>query len=217
MMSFDPELARYKDQQMQEFYEQLTDRSRSLPGIRSVALTEVIPTAPTQHQQDIVPEGNLLPKDRANLSVFADIVDGGFFNTMAVPILRGRGFNESDSANAPKVAVVNDVLARHYWPNQNAVGKRLRLNDDKSREIEIVEIASASTYLRLGEGPTEYLYLPLVQNTHSRMTLVVQSFGDAASLVPELLQTVRGLDANLPVYDVRTVSDFYQEGAASPT
>jgi len=215
MMSFDPELARYKDQQMQEFYEQLTDRSRSLPGIRSVALTEVIPTAPTQHQQDIVPEGNLLPKDRANLSVFADIVDGGFFNTMAVPILRGRGFNESDSANAPKVAVVNDVLARYYWPNQNAVGKRLRLNDDKSREIEIVGIASASTYLRLGEGPTEYLYLPLVQNTHSHMTLVVQSFGDAASLVPELLQTVRGLDANLPVYDVRTVSDFYQEGAVS--
>jgi predicted permease len=215
MMSFDPELARYKDQQIQEFYEQLTDRSRSLPGIRSVALTEVIPTAPTQHQQDIVPEGNLPPKDRANLTVFADIVDGGFFNTMAVPILRGRGFNESDSANAPKVAVVNDVLARYYWPNQNAVGKRLRLNDDKSREIEIVGIASASTYLRLGEGPTEYLYLPLVQNTHSHMTLVVQSFGDAASLVPELLQTVRGLDANLPVYDVRTVSDFYQEGAVS--
>jgi FtsX-like permease family len=89
MMSFDPELPRYKDQQMQEFYGQLTDRSRSLPGIRSVALTEVIPTAPTQHQQDIVPEGNVLPKDRAGLTVFADIVDDGFFNTMAVPILRG--------------------------------------------------------------------------------------------------------------------------------
>jgi hypothetical protein len=113
------------------------------------------------------------------------------------------------------VAVVNDVLARHYWPNQSAVGKRLRLNDDQGREIEIVGIARARTYLRLGEGPAEYLYLPLAQNIHSRMTLVVQSFGDAASLVPELLQTVRGLDANLPVYDVRTMGDFYQEGAVS--
>ena len=125
------------------------------------------------------------------------------------------GFNESDTANAPRVAVVNEVLARHYWPNQSAIDKRLRLNDDKDREMEIVGVARASTYTRLGEGPTEYLYLPLAQNIHSRMTLVVQSFGDAASLVPELRETVRKLDANLPVYDVRTMSDFYREAAVS--
>jgi predicted permease len=215
MMSFDPELARYKDQQILQFYEQLTDRVRSLPGIRSATITEVIPMAPMQHQQNIVPEGYELPKDRASLTVFADIVGDGFFATMAVPILGGRGFNESDTANAPRVAVVNEVLARHYWPNQSAIGKRLRLNDDKDREMEIVGVASASTYTRLGEGPTEYLYLPLAQNIHSRMTLVVQSFGDAASLVPELRETVRKLDANLPVYDVRTMSDFYREAAVS--
>ena len=128
--------------------------------------------APMQHQQNIVPEGYELPKDRASLTIFADIVGDGFFDTMAVPILGGRGFNESDTANAPRVAVVNEVPARHYWPNQSAIGKRLRLNDDKDREIEIVGVARASTYVRLGEGPTEYLYLPLAQNIHSRMTLV---------------------------------------------
>ena len=68
---------------------------------------------------------------------------------MAVPILGGRGFNESDTAHAPRVAVVNEVLARHYWPNQSAIGKRLRLNDDKDREMEIVGVARASTYTRL--------------------------------------------------------------------
>jgi predicted permease len=215
LMSFDPELAHYKDPQIQQFYERLTDRTRSLPGIRSVALTEVIPTAPMQHRQDIVLEGFELPRDHASLTVFADIVDNGFFQTMGVPILRGRGFNNSDSAMAPRVAVVNEVLARHYWPNQSAIGKHLRLNDDKSRDLEIVGIAKASTYLRLGEGPTQFLYLPLAQNTHSRMTLVVQSSGDADALAPELRDTVRKLDANLPVYDVRSMSDFYEQGAVS--
>jgi macrolide transport system ATP-binding/permease protein len=215
MMSFDPEVAHYKDPQTKQFYEQLIDRARSLPGIKSVALTEVIPMAPAQHQQNIVPEGDALPKDHANLTVFADIVGNGFFDTMAIPILDGRGFNSSDTASAPKVAVVNEVLARHCWPNQNAIGKRLRLNDDKSREIEIVGVARASSYIRLGEGPTEYLYLPLSQNMHARLTLVVQSIGDAASLAPELRETVRTLDPNQPVYDVRTMSDFYRQGAVS--
>jgi putative ABC transport system permease protein len=215
MMSFDPEVAHYKEPQTKQFYEQLTDRARSLPGIKSAALTEVIPMAPAQHLQDIVPEDYQLPKDHRNLTVFADIVGKGFFDTMAIPILGGRDFNSSDTASAPKVAVVNEVLARHYWPNQSAIGKRLRLNDDKSREIEIVGVARASSYIRIGEGPTEYLYLPFSQNMHSRMTLVVQSFGDAASLAPALRETVGTLDADLPVYDVRTMSDFYQQGAVS--
>ncbi len=128
MMSFDPELARYNEQQEQQFYQQLTDRTRSLPGIKSVALSEVIPMAPKQDQQEIVPVGYELPKDRPSVLVWSNIVDQGFFATMAVPILAGRGFNESDTVNAPRVAVVNEVLARHYWPNQSAIGKRLRLN-----------------------------------------------------------------------------------------
>jgi macrolide transport system ATP-binding/permease protein len=215
LMSFDPELAHYKDPQIQQFYELLTARTRYLPGVQSVALTEVIPTAPMQHQQEIVPEGYTLPRDRASLTVWADIVGDGFFKTMSIPLLNGRGFNSDDSAAAPKVAVANEVLARHYWPNQSPIGKHLRLNNDKSREIEIVGVAKASTYLRLGEGPTEFLYLPLAQNPHSRMTLAVQSYGDPVSLVPELRDTVRKLDAKLPVYDVRAMSDFYQHGAVS--
>ena len=101
-------------------------------------------------------------------------------------------------------------MARHYWPNQSAIGKRLRLNNKMGQEVEIVGVAKVAKYLWLGEGPIDYFYLPLAQQPHSQMTLLAESFGDAASLVPELRQTVRQLDANLPVYDVRTMSDFYQ-------
>jgi predicted permease len=210
MMSFDPELARYSEQQEQQFYQQLTDRTRSLPGVQSVALSQVIPMAPSQDMQDIVPVGYQLPKDRASVAVLSDVVDQGYFATIGIPIIAGRAFKESDTANAPRVAVVNELLARHYWPNQSAIGKRLRLNDEKGREIEIVGVAKVAKYLWLGEGPTEYLYLPLAQHTNSQMTLVAESFGDAASLVPELRQTVHELDANLPIYHVRTMSEFYR-------
>jgi len=215
MMSFDPKLVRYSDQQVQQFYKQLADRARSSLGVKSVALTQVIPLAPNQQVENIVPEGFQLPKDRTSAAVFADSVDVGFFETMAVPILRGRSFLESDTAGAPLVAVVNEALAWHYWPNQDAIGKRFRLNDNKGPWVGIVGIAKTGKYLWVGEGPTPYLYLPLAQHPQARMTLVAQSFGDDPSLVASLREMVRKLDANQPVYDVRTMSDFYQMRAVS--
>jgi macrolide transport system ATP-binding/permease protein len=215
MMSFDPTLVRYSEAQTQRFYKQLSERTRATPGVRSAALSNVIPMAPNQHQESIVPEGYQLPKDQKSVSVFADTVDEGFFDTMAVPIGRGRGFRESDTAGAPHVAVVNQVLADHYWPNLDAVGKRFRLNDGNGPWVEIVGVAKTGKYLWIGEPPTEYLYLPLAQHPQSNMALVVQSAGDAASLVAPLREMVRGLDANQPVYDVRTMSDYYQMRAVS--
>jgi predicted permease len=215
MMSFDPTLVRYSEAQTQRFYKQLSERARATPGVQSAALANVIPMAPIQHQETIVPEGYQLPKDRNNISVYADTVDERFFDTMAVPIGRGRGFRESDTAAAPRVAIVNQVLADHYWPGRDAVGKRFRLNDGNGPWVEIVGVAKTSKYLWIGEPPTEYLYLPLAQHPQPNMTLVAQSAGDAASLVAPLREMVRGLDANQPVYDVRTMSDFYQMRAVS--
>jgi macrolide transport system ATP-binding/permease protein len=215
MMSFDPTLVRYSEAQTQQFYKQLSERARSTPGVQSAALTNVIPMAPMQHQETIVPEGYQLPKDRNSVSIYADTVDERFFDTMAVPIGRGRGFRESDTAAAPPVAVVNQVLAEHYWPNRDPIGKRFRLTDGHGPWVEIVGVAKTAKYLWIAEPPTEFLYLPLAQHPQTHMTLVAQSAGDAAGLVAPLRETVRGLDANQPVYDVRTMADFYRMRAVS--
>jgi macrolide transport system ATP-binding/permease protein len=215
MMSFDPGLVRFNDQQVQQFYKQLGERARSTPGVKSAALARVIPMAPNQHTENIVPEGFQFTKDRTSETVFANIVDNGFFETMAVPLVRGRSFSGGDQANAPLVAVVNDELAQHYWPNQDAIGKRFRLNDSKGPWAEIVGIAKTGKYLWVGEGPTPFLYLPVAQHPQPRLTLVAESIGDAASLVAPLREMVRGLDPNQPVYGVRTMSDFYQMRAVS--
>ncbi|HET7840810.1 MAG TPA: FtsX-like permease family protein, partial [Terriglobia bacterium] len=214
MMSFDPSLTRYNDQQAQQFYKQLLDRARSVPGVKWVALTGSVPMSPAQDMRSIVPEGYEMPKDRTAVVVLDSVVSPGYFETLGIPILRGRSFLETDTANTPLVAVVNEQLARQYWPHADAIGKRFRLNDAKGAWVEVVGIAQSGKYLWMGEPPTPFLYLPLGQNPNTRMTLLAHSLGDAASLVAPLREVVRGIDPNQPTYDVRTMQELYQMRSA---
>jgi predicted permease len=215
MMSFDPTLVLYSKPQAQQFYKQLVERARSTPGVKSATLVNAIPFMPNQHQESIVPEGFQLPKNKDSVEVFANWVDEQFFETMAVPIVRGRGFRVSDVFGGPRVAVINQVMAAHYWPNQDPIGKRFRLGDRNGKWVEIVGVAKTGKYLWIGEPPTEFMYLALDELPRARMTLVAQSLGDAAGQVAPLREMVRGLDANQPVYDVRTMQDLYQARALS--
>src|ERR1700722_18080800 len=114
---------------------------------------------------------------------------------MAIPLVQGRPFLESDQAKTPAVAIVNEEFARHYWPHQNAIGKRLRLKDASSRAVEVVGIAKNSKYIWISESAVDFVYLPFSQNTQPNMVLVAQSNGpEAAALVPALQQVVQKLD-----------------------
>jgi putative ABC transport system permease protein len=112
------------------------------------------------------------------------------------------------------VAVVNEQLARHYWPGQDPLGKRFRLNDadaDAHRAwVEVVGLARNSKYIFIAEPPTEFVYLPYRQKPQPRMILLTESIGDAARLVAPLREVVRKLDANQPIYNVRTMEEFYR-------
>jgi predicted lysophospholipase L1 biosynthesis ABC-type transport system permease subunit len=108
------------------------------------------------------------------------------------------------------VAVVNEQLAKHYWPNQDPIGRRFRWNAADGPWVEVVGLAKTSKYFFLAEPPTDFLYLPYRQLPQPRMTLVAGTAGDPASLVAPLREAVRSLDANQPVYNVRTMDDFYQ-------
>jgi putative ABC transport system permease protein len=214
MMSFNPRLVRYSDEQTQLFYKQLVERVRSAPGVKSAALTQVVPLSPEQNSENVVPEGYELPKGRDAVTVLLSFVDSSYFDTIGLPILRGRTFRESDTAGAPMVAVVNEELAKKYWPGSDPIGKRFRVKDDPSPWVEVVGVAKNGKYLWVGEPPTPYLYLPLSQHPQARMTLLVQSAAEPASLVAPLRGVVRSLDANQPIFNVRTMREAYQMRAA---
>jgi predicted permease len=217
-LSFDPSLMRYTDAQTQQFYKRVLDRTAELPSVNAVALTTGIPMSPGGVQQkSLIPEGYVLPKGQKNVTVFSSTVGGRFFEAMDIPILRGRAFRASDTDSSPKVAIVNDAMARKFWPNKDAVGQRFRLNDAKGPWVQIVGVVRTSKYVFISEPPLECVYMPLAQDPQARMTLLAYTPGDPRALATPIRETIRGIEANMPVFGVRTMRDFYDARAVSTT
>jgi putative ABC transport system permease protein len=215
LMEFDTALVRYRDDQTRDFYRDLRERARALPGVRSLTMTSSIPFSPDNSSKTVVPEGYQFPKGRDSASIGTAVVDENYFSTMKTPVIRGRGFTANDKSGAPLVAVVNEEFARTYWPKQDPIGKRFRLNDTNGPWVEVVGLTRTNKYYFIAEPPTQFLYLPFAQEQSSRMSLVVETYGDPAAISVPLRQVVRSIDANQPVYNVRTFSSFYEQRAIS--
>jgi macrolide transport system ATP-binding/permease protein len=211
LVRFDPRLIQYSERQSQQFYRQLSERVRRAPGVEGVALTQNPPLALDRFEAvTFVPDGFEMPRDRESLTATMDTVDESYFTTMGVTMVRGRGFLASDTADAPRVAVVNEQFAKHYWPGRNAVGKRIRLDNRGGPLVEIIGIAETIKYRTGQEKPLDFVYLPLAQHPVPRMVLLVRSNGDPPQWVQPVKEIVQGLDANMPVLQTRSYDELYR-------
>ena len=213
MTSFDPRLVQYSTAQTQQFYKLLAERMRKTSGVRSVALTQNVPLGQDGFDSvAFVPDGFQLPRDRENFNSTMDSVDEGYFETMGIPILRGRGFLASDTADSARVVIVNEQFAKHFWPGADAVGKHIRLDSSTGTPVQIVGVAETiknqSTY-----APADFVYMPLAQHPIPRMTLMLRSAGDPLQLVQSVKDVVRTLDPNLPMLDTRSYAEYYRNQA----
>ena len=209
MTSFDPRLIQYNATQTQQFYKLLAERMREIPGVQSAALTHNVPM--DQDEPDgvtFVPEGFTMPPDRESFSSLMDTINEGYFHTLGITLLRGRSFLETDTATAPRVAIVNDHFARHFWPGGDAVGKHIRLDSSTGPLVEIVGIAQTIKY-QSTSSPIDFVYLPLAQHPVARMVLMLRSSGDPLQLVQPVKDAVRSIDPNLPMLQTRSYEDYY--------
>ena len=212
LTSFDPQLAHYSPDQALRFYERLLDRTRLAPGVKSAAFISHIPMA-AANSVGVVPEGWPLRPGEPTIGTFNAYVSDGYFETMGIPLLRGRGFAETDRDNAPLVAVVNEQMASHYWKG-DALGNRFHLGSAGGPLIEIVGIAKASKYLWIAEPAMDFVYLPFRQHPASGLTLVAESAAwDGATIAPSLREVVRGLDPDMPSFDAHTMNELYTQRA----
>jgi predicted permease len=211
--TFDPSLARYTPAQTAEFYKHLLERARSLGGVKTAALAEALPYIPGGTQDRVVPEGYRLPAGTEAVSAITDTVSEDYFSSIGIPIVEGRAFETTDRADAPRVAIVNQLFAGRYYPNQSAVGRRFRLKGPAGPLVEIVGIARQSKYLFPIEPPIDYIYLPLGQNAKTGMTLMLQTADAPATLAGPLRDLVRSLDAGQPVIGIRTMEDIFDQRA----
>lgn len=213
-MSFDPALVRYNPVQQKTFYDRLLDLTRQSPEVSSAALASSVPMAlgSALSATSALPEGHTLRPGEEPLSVMSAIVSDHYFATMAIPILKGREFLKSDLPDAPLVAIVNEQFARLYWPNQNPVGKKIELESDPKQTLQVIGIAKTVKYFWITEAPHAFLYLPFAQHPRSSMAILTQSKSqDAATLAPVLRHIVQTLDQNMPVFEVRTMYDIYEQ------
>ncbi len=152
MMRFDTTLIRYTEGQSQRFFEQVAERARAVPGVKSVTLSTAVPMLNDSNDAvTVVPEGFQFPPGRDSARVMASSVDESYFDTMGIAILEGRNFRIDDSANAPRVAIINQPFAQHYWPNQDPIGKRFRLAGEDNSWVQIVGLAKTTKYLFIAE------------------------------------------------------------------
>ncbi len=214
MARFDPRLVQYNATQTRQFYEQLTEAVGAIPGVESAGLTQSPPLGLDEFDRvAFVPDGFQMPPDRVNFTAAMDTIDPGFFETMGFAILRGRGLLASDSADAPRVAVVNEQFATHYWPDvtlENVVGRRIRLDRSTGPVVEIVGVTQTVKYAETTEKPTDFIYLPVAQQPVARLILLMRTSGDPLRWSQPLKDIVRGLDPNLPISELRTYEDLYR-------
>jgi macrolide transport system ATP-binding/permease protein len=215
MARFDPRLVQYDAAQTQQFYRLLAERARVAPGVQRVALTQNPPLGLSDFDRlAFVPDGFQMPRDRESLTSTLDTIDEGFFAAMGIPMVRGRGFLASDAGDAPRVAVVNEQFAKHYWPGADAVGQHIRLDSATGTPVEIIGVAQTIKYGSGASGrPIDFVYLPLAQHPVTRMVLLLRSSGDPLQLVASLKDVVRTLNPNLPMLETRSYEDLYRYAA----
>lgn len=208
----------YTADQSRRFFKDLLEQTRLAPGVQSAALASDVPMGFNFSSVSVVPEGYSLPAGQQAFSVLSHSVSDGYFATMGVRIVRGRGFLVTDRADTPLVAVVNAHFAGHYWPKQNALGKRFHLDSATGPMAEVVGIAEDGKYVWTSEPPLDFVYLPYTQRERPTLTLIAESSTpDAAALAPVVRAVVRKIDSNMPYSNARTMQDFFDQRAVKTT
>jgi predicted permease len=209
----DPGRARYDDAVIVRYFERLIEGARALPGAGTVAVTSAMPLFSWESAL-VVPEGYTLPEGQTSVRSYSNSVDDRYFDAMEIPILEGRAFTAADQPDTRRVAVVNETFARHYWPQDDAVGKRFLVDGEPGTErthgwVEIVGVARTSAYGYFAEPPQDMIYFPFRQMPRGNMVLLARTTHESSTLVAPLRQLARAADPEVPAYDAQTIEVFY--------
>jgi putative ABC transport system permease protein len=210
--------SKYRPQQTNIFYDQLIERLKNLPGVKSVAGIDVLPLSNSNVSSRFLIEGApfvpLADRPYAGLRV----VTPDYFQTMSIPNLKGRSFTEQDRENTPRVIIVNEALASRYWPNEDPIGKRLLLSEEgqgKQEWLEIVGVVGNVRHKAIEMESMEEVYLPYKQSPGNFMNLVVRTTSDPASMAPAIRGQVLSVDKDQPVSDIMTMDQRVAKSVAA--
>jgi predicted permease len=215
-LSFDLGLQRYSDGRSSAFIRELTDQARAMPGVETVSLTDLPPLGNRYIATEMIIEGEArgavsARRDVGSHDAFQSTVRPNYFGALGMRLMHGRDFTERDDKAAPPVVIISDRTAKQFWPNQNAIGKRLSVSGERGPYLTVVGVVSD---VMLG-GPMEAkrptVYLPQLQYPETKqLTLLVRTRGQPGPLADAVRREIRRMDPNLPVFNVHTLAEYKQ-------
>jgi putative ABC transport system permease protein len=210
---------KYKTPQQVDFYRSLRERVAALPGVTSASAVFPLPLGGDRIGISFETEGRPLPKSELPATEFRT-VNPDYFHTLSIPLVKGRDFTARDDASAPGVIIVNEAFAQKFFPNEEAIGHRIKpgISTDESDPVmrEIVGVVGDVKHRSLSTAVEPEAYVPHAQVPFGSMTLVVKTAPDARTLVGAVRNEVRALDKDLPIYNVKTLDDYVASSVAQP-
>ena len=209
LVSLDMDPMGYTGKTGTEFQRQLIARVKQLPGVESATLADFSPLSFTIHSDGILPDG-YVPRVHEDVEADRGIVGPDYLAALRTPLLAGRDFTDQDQADTQPVAIVNQAFVDHYWPGQNAIGKRTKIAHGS---YTVVGVAANGKYRRLIYDPTPLVLMPLAQRYEGEVILHVRTKGDPLAMAAAVEQTIHNLNANLPAFNVTTLNESMQMGS----
>ena len=204
--SLDPSLNGYSRERAAALFERLQTELAALPQVRGAA-PSVIPFLTNSEWSSTIKVEGHKTKEGENMNPNVDAVGPGFFATMGQALVVGREFTARDQMGAPKVVIINETMAKFFFPNESPIGRHLGWGRSEAPDMEIVGVVKDTKTTTLREEPKRYVFTPFTQESElGAMTFYVRGLGDAASLGALVRQVAQRVDPNLPIYDMKTMT-----------
>ena len=193
-----------------EFYRDLETRIRALPGVVSESQAFIVPLGYISEDVPVSIPGRPVEPGKQPPGIEDNSVTPGYFNTLRIPLLRGRDFTEADGPTAPPVAVISEAMAKKFWPAEDALGKRFFIKDNSAKPIEVIGVIQDAKYRDITEEPRPIFYRPIAQNYMSMRTIHVRASVPPESLAVQIEEQISELAPGLAVSEVQNMRQALQ-------
>jgi predicted permease len=203
----DPSEIGYNVDRSLAFYQDLLPRMRSLPGVVSATVAQSIPMGMLDHGSDALTiEGYTPPAGQAAPEVSYNIIGTDYFETLQIPLLKGRQFRDSDNAQSPYVAIVSEAMVKKYWPHEDPIGRHFTMASEPTHLLQVVGVAADAYYETPDGSAPSYFYTPYAQHDlSSLLALEVRTQGDPGAMAPAIERAIHAQTPGLPLFDVKTL------------
>jgi predicted permease len=214
IMAFDLGALHYNEGRAQQFYRSAVERAASSPGVQAATVAGNFPLG-GGFARTVFPEGQDEGSGYRGTLTTTNSISPSFFDTLRIPVLRGRPFTDIDRKDTVLVAIGNEAMAKHFWPNGDALGKRFHFFGDPVLR-QIVGVVKDTVVDQIGEAPQPVVYLPITQEVSLFATLQVRTTGKPEAALATVRSAVQSLDSNLAITNVQTIHEIMNQGLWAP-